>query len=191
MLGCFLVVLNVMNMFLFSLGLLAGLFLIFLIAKSQRGRTYEEIDWDAHNLQTSEEGGDLRVLAGGHNYLNKGIRREAFLQQYREAWNRVRLNFEPLVIGDETVAFTPGEQLYLRQKIVLSWIYAYNVNGRRFKFLFWSMGSDNRRDVLRAAEAKYGAKTEKAITLAAHTLNMNDNKFKAWLKSDEEFLSRW
>src|SRR6266540_119655 len=126
MLGCFLVVLNVMNMFLFSLGLLAGLFLIFLIAKSQRGRTYEEI-------------GDLRVLAGGHNYLNKGIRREAFLQQYREAWNRVRLNFEPLVIGDETVAFTPGEQLYLRQKIVLSWIYAYNVNGRRFKFLFWSM----------------------------------------------------
>ena len=122
---------------------------------------------------------------------NKGIRREAFLQQYREAWNRARLNFEPIVIGDETVEFAPSEQLNLRQKIALSWIYVYNANDRRFKFLFWSTGSDNRRDVLRAAEAKYGAKSEKAITLAAHILNISANKFKAWIKSDEEFLNRW
>ena len=58
-----------MNTLLICLGLLTGLFLIFLIAKSQRGRTHEEFDWEAHNLQTIEEDGDLRVLAGGHNYL--------------------------------------------------------------------------------------------------------------------------
>ncbi len=138
-----------------------------------------------------EENGDLRVLAGDHSYLMKRISREDFLKQYREAWNRVRLKFAPLVTHNETIEFTPPEQLSLRQRIVLYWLYIYNVNNRRFKFLWWRMSdSQARRDVLRAAEVKYGSNSERAIAIAAHTLNMSVKKFGAWMKRDEEFLNR-
>ena len=139
----------------------------------------------------TKENDDLRVLAGGHSYLMKRIGQEDFLKQYREAWNRARLNFAPLVTHTETIEFLPPEQLSLTQRIVLYWLYVYNVNNRRFKFLWWSMrDSQSRRDVLRAAEDKYGSKSDRAIALAAHTLNMSVKRFGAWMKRDEEFLNR-
>ncbi len=150
------------------------------------------MNWETQNLQISEENGDLRVLAGGQSYLMKRIRREDFLKQYREAWDRVRLNFTPLVMNNETIEFTASEQLNLGQRIVLYWLYVYNVNNRRFKFLWCRMSdSQTRWDVLKAAEAKYGSKSEKAIALAAHTLNMSIKKFGAWMKRYEEFVNMW
>lgn len=113
------------------------------------------------------------------------------MRLYREAWSRVCLNFEPAAVGGDRVEFSPAERLDLRRRITLSWVYGYNVNGRHLKFLHWSVDNENRIGVLRAAEAKYGAKSEKAIALAAHTLNMSTEKFEAWLKSHEEFLSKW
>jgi hypothetical protein len=142
-------------------------------------------------LQITEENGDLRILAGGHSYLMKSFTREDFLKQYGEAWDRVRLNFAPLVTHNKTIEFTPPEQLRLRQRIVLYWLYVYSVNNGRFKFLWWRMSdSQARRDVLSAAEAKYGSNSERAIAIAAHTLNMSIKKFGAWMKRDEEFLNR-
>jgi hypothetical protein len=180
-----------MNTFSIWFGICMILFVALLIAKSRRRGPHEDIDWKAQNLQITEENGDLRVLAGGHSYLIKGIRREGFLRQYQEAWNRIRLNLEPPEEGYEIMGFTPAEQLSLRQKIALFWLYVYNVNDRRFKFLWWSMSdSQTRTEVLQAAEAKYGTKSEKAIGLAAHTLNMSKKRFKRWMKRDEEFANR-
>ena len=181
-----------MNINAFWLGSIVVIVLIFLILKSRRGHTNESIDWESHNLQISEENDDLRVSAGGHSYLNKRVKREDFLEQYSEAWNRVRLNFDPLVTHSERVELTSLEQLTLRQRIVLYWLYVYNANDRRFKFLWWSMSdSQSRRDVLEAAEAKYGSRSEQAIALAAHTLNMSMKKFRVWMKRDQEFLNMW
>jgi len=150
------------------------------------------MNWEAHNLQITEESGDLRVLAGGQSYLMKRINREAFLKQYREAWDRARLNFVPLLADNEALEFTPPERLRLRQRIILHWLYAYNANSRRFRLLWWRMGdSQTRWEVLKAAEARYGSKSGRAIALAAHTLNMSARKFGAWMKRYEEFVNRW
>ena len=69
----------------------------------------------------------MRVFAGANSYLMKGIGREGFLKQYREAWDRVRLYFTPLLTHNETIEFTSPEQLSLRQRIALYWLYVYNV----------------------------------------------------------------
>jgi len=184
---------NVMKMTLVWFGLLTAVFvLILLMVKSRAKYPREEIDWEAHNLQITEEDGKLRVLTGGQSYLFNMTRQDDFQRLYREAWNKVRLNAEPVIADGERVEFTSAEFLNVRQRIALDWMYVYVANNRHFKFLFWSMSdSETRRSVLRAAEAKYGSQSEKAIALAAHTLNMDTKKFKAWLKRYEERVNRW
>lgn len=149
------------------------------------------LDVELHDVQIAEEANNLRVTTGGHSYLLKGIGREQFLEQYRKAYDRVRLNFSPLVTPAMTVEFTPREQTDLFQRIILYWLYVYNVNNRRFRFLWWSMReSQTRRNVLEAAETKLGEGSDAAIALAAHTLRMRLGRFKAWLKRDEAFANR-
>lgn len=74
-----------MYMIMIGLGLLAALFLIVRMVKLRRRYKYEEIDWEAHNLQMAQENSDLRVTVGDRSYLNKRINQEAFLHQYRDA----------------------------------------------------------------------------------------------------------
>jgi hypothetical protein len=67
---------------------------------------------ETHDLQIAEENGDLRVLAGGQSYLMKRIKREDFLKQYREAWERARLDFAPIATETETRNFTRARRLF-------------------------------------------------------------------------------
>lgn len=152
----------------------------------------KEVDWKEHNLQISEEGENLRVLAGSRSYLMKNIQRDKFLKIYNRAWNKVRLNFNPIVFNGEMIDFDSSERLYLQQRIVLHWLYVYIVNNQRFKFLFWRMNyMEIRRFVLETAQKKYPAESEKATILAANTLNMSRHKFVGFVKSDEEWGKMW
>jgi len=144
----------------------------------------------ASDLQTAEEGDNLRVWAADQSYLLKRIDRERFLEQYRKAWNRLRLNFSPMVTATATIEFTDGERVNLCQRIVMGWLYVYNANNRRLRFLWWSMrDSQTRRNVLEATQSKLGVNSEAAISLAAHTLGMRLSRFRAWMKRDEQFVN--
>ena len=99
-------------------------------------------------------------------------RRDDFRRLYHEAWNKVRLNPEPVMIEDGEAEFTPAEFLNVRQRVALQWMYGYVANNQRLKSLFWSMsGSDTRRQVVQAAEAKYGPNSGACIVVT-ETINI-------------------
>jgi hypothetical protein len=150
------------------------------------------VDLAAHNLQiVVDENTDLLVAGHDRQHRYSWIDREKFLQSYAESWGRVRLNFTPLAFDNETLAFTPEERLKLKQQVILFAMHKYTNRLRPVRISrFWDIQTPLIRGlIMSAAEAKYGAKSEKAIALAAHTLDMSGRRFKSRRKRDEEYFN--
>ena len=144
------------------------------------------IDLPDLHLHLVYEDKRLRVNPGNHSYVFL-LNPEEFLRIYREVLPLVPFNFEPTMLDQERIEFTPPERDAVKQAVVLSLMHTHVHHHIPPKITPEEFEHPNRRHiVLWQAEAKYGDASEKALALAASTLKMPVEKFAMWVRVEKE-----
>jgi hypothetical protein len=138
-------------------------------------------------LRVLREGKHLRVLISDRSMLFLGSSPEQFVRDYRAALAAIELEFASTLHDGRMLEFSMGEQDELRRDIALHWIRYYLSIGQRVELRptdlqhpqTWTI-------VLQKAEAKYGSRSEDAISLAAHTVGSDLRQFELWRRVEDD-----
>jgi hypothetical protein len=142
---------------------------------------------DTLNIKLVKEGRRLKVILGERSVLFADVNPEPFLHDYRESLPAIRLKFEPTIINGDKVEFTPMERKELRQEITLHWMRFYICTHQPVLITQNDLAHPQTwAIVVRKAEEKYGAKSERAVGLAAHTVGVSASEFERWLRVEED-----
>ena len=153
---------------------------------SGRTRRRELVD-EQLGLRVLREGKHIRVLIADRSMLFSGASPEQFVRDYRAALAAIELEFAATLHDGRTLEFSPREQEDLRRDIVLHWIRYYLSVGQRVEVRpsdlhhpqTWAI-------VLQKAEAKYGSRTEDAMSLGAHTVGSDLRQFELWRRVEDD-----
>lgn len=116
---------------------------------------------------------------------------EEFLSCYNDGFRRVRLRFESVSFGTQTIGFSIDEISVIRQKIVLDLMYFNSVNRMPLKVTATVFdGLDTIRTLLWAAGTKYGTNSERTVALVAHIFNMSIQDIRNRIEADRLMSER-
>ena len=142
------------------------------------------------NVRIRAEGSRLRVDAGSKTEWFVGSDPVRLLRELRSSVATVQFRGLSDASGNGTLCFSTVEQTALRVTIALHWIRYYRSTGQPVRITAADLSHPQTWDiVLRQAEAKYGARSDSARSLAASVLGITTEQLELWRRVEDDRIS--
>lgn len=125
-------------------------------------------------FKITSEKGKLRVKNKNVNCLFSNLSSEGFDKIYNAYYKHLNLDFETLVLDNQSYSLPETEQNKLVERIITSWIYYYSINNLYIEINPADFTHPDMVDnVLRIVDEIYGVDTKISLALGAKILRRN------------------
>lgn len=142
-------------------------------------------------FKITSEKGKLRVKNKNVNCLFSNLSSEGFNEIYNTYYKHLNLDFETLILDNQSYSLPETEQSKLVERIITSWIYYYSINNLTIEINPSDFTHPDMVDnVLRIVDETYGIDTKVSLTLGAKILRRDLNDYTNTVKGRRLYYDR-
>lgn len=136
------------------------------------------------------EDGFRVVTRFGEKVAFSSINKIQFEKFYQKYWNTIVVNCEKEIYQNKVIFFNEEELSYLKQQIILHWMYFYAINNMKVLIKQSDLDHAQTWDLVRwFSQKKYRKGSPEADIVAANTIGIELTRYIQWRESRELFES--